>query len=73
LYEHCSEYSYTYVRTSAGLHHHSLAEGDIKGVANGQVVVPGYPGDPGDLYNYKLLPVYEVEWIDVDKEGDNYV
>lgn len=73
LYEHCAEYSYTYVRTSAGLHHHSLAEGDIKGVANGQVVVPGYPGDPGDLYNYKLLPVYEVEWIDVDKEGEDYV
>ena len=69
LYEHCAEYSYTYVRTSAGLNHHYQAEGAIKGIANGQVVVPGYPGDPGDMYNYKLLPVYEVEWIETDKEG----
>lgn len=73
LYEHCAEYSYTYIRTSAGLHQHYQAEGAVKGIANGQVVVPGYPGDPGDMYNYKLLPVYEVEWIETDKEGKEYV
>lgn len=73
LYEHCAEYSYTYIRTSAGLHHHYQTEGAVKGIANGQVVVPGYPGDPGDMYNYKLLPVYEVEWIETDKEGTEYV
>lgn len=73
MYEHCAEFSYTYIRTSAGLHQHALAEGAVKGIANGQVVVPGYPGDPGDMYNYKLLPVYEVEWIDVDKEKGEYV
>ena len=73
LYEHCAEYSYTYIRTSAGLHHHYQAEGAVKGIANGQVVVPGYPGDPGDAYNYKLLPVYEVEWIETDKENGEYI
>jgi hypothetical protein len=25
------------------------------------------------MYNYKLLPVYEVEWIDTDKEDKEYI
>lgn len=40
------------------------------GVQAGKEIVPGYPTGPYNSYNYKLIPVYEVEWIDTDK---NYI
>ena len=36
------------------------------GINAGKEVVPGYPTGPYNTYNYKLIPVYEVEWIETD-------
>lgn len=36
------------------------------GIRAGQEIVPGYPSGPYNSYNYKLIPVYEVEWIETD-------
>ena len=35
-------------------------------------VVPGYPYD-SNSFNYQLVPVFDVEWIDTDKENGEYV
>lgn len=40
------------------------------GLQAGREVVPGYPTGSYTSYNYKLIPVYEVEWIETDS---NYV
>ena len=37
------------------------------GLQAGKELVPGYPTGPYNTYNYKLIPVYEVEWIKTDK------
>lgn len=37
------------------------------GLQAGREIVPGYPTGPYNTYNYKLIPVYEVEWIETDK------
>lgn len=38
------------------------------GINAGKEIVPGYPSGPYNTYNYKLIPVYEVEWIETDKD-----
>ena len=38
------------------------------GIMAGKEVVPGYPTGPYNSYNYKLIPVYEVEWIETDSD-----
>jgi hypothetical protein len=38
------------------------------GLQAGKEIVPGYPTGPYNTYNYKLIPVYEVEWIKTDKD-----
>lgn len=38
------------------------------GLQAGKEIVPGYPTGPNNTYNYKLIPVYEVEWIETDKD-----
>lgn len=35
------------------------------GIRSGQELVPGYPEQT--YYNYNLIPVYEVEWLETDK------
>jgi hypothetical protein len=45
----------------------------MDGLDAGKTIVPGYPEDSFDSFSYKLLPVYEVEWIDVDKQDGVYV
>lgn len=40
------------------------------GLQSGKEIVPGYPQGPYNTFNYKLIPVYELEWLDTDK---NYV
>jgi len=37
-----------------------------EGIRAGQEIVPGYPEDVH--YKYNLIPVYEVEWLDTDKD-----
>ena len=39
-----------------------------EGLQAGREIVPGYPTGPYNSYNYKLIPVYEVEWIETDKD-----
>lgn len=36
------------------------------GISAGREIVPGYPTGPYNTYNYKLIPVYEVEWLETD-------
>lgn len=38
------------------------------GIMAGKEIVPGYPTGPYNSYNYKLIPVYEVEWIETDSD-----
>ena len=38
------------------------------GIIAGKEIVPGYPTGPYNSYNYKLIPVYEVEWIETDSD-----
>lgn len=51
-----------YVRQFEGSNGTPLTDG----IAAGTEVVPGYPTGPYKTYNYKLIPVYEVEWIETD-------
>lgn len=51
----------TYIRTREGIHH---AGGDA--VGDGSTAIPGYPADDG--LRHKLIPVYEVEWIETDDD-----
>ena len=44
-----------------------------EGLDAGKEITPGFPTDYYGTYNYKLIPVYEVEWIDVDKEGEDFI
>lgn len=73
LYEHYSDSSYMYVRSAEGVAISKPYAGDQNGLDAGRSVVPGFPADTYESFNYKLLPVFEVEWIDVDKQGDAYV
>lgn len=41
-------------------------EPQTDGINAGKEIVPGYPTGPYNTYNYKLIPVYEVEWIETD-------
>ena len=38
------------------------------GIMAGKEIVPGYPTGPYNSYNYKLIPVYEVEWVETDSD-----
>lgn len=73
MYEHYSDSNYIYVRNFTGQAGHAYVEGDLKGIDNGVGAVPGFPVDHYESYNYKLLPVYEVEWIDIDKQEGYYI
>ena len=63
-WEYSQDYSTVYVRS------YSHADGTpaTNGIRAGQEIVPGYPEDVH--FKYNLIPVYEVEWLDTDK---NYV
>lgn len=43
------------------------------GLEAGKEVVPGFPSDEYRISEYRLIPVYEVEWVEADKEGDKYI
>lgn len=38
------------------------------GLDAGREIVPGFPDENIQSYNYKLIPVYEVEWTETDKD-----
>ena len=53
-----------YIRSYRG----SNGTPSTNGIRAGEEVVPGYPVQD-NVYNYNFIPVYEVEWIDVDKDN----
>ena len=73
LFEHDIDYGHTYIRSLEGVPNARPYSGDATGLRAGEVAVPGYPVDDRDSFPFKLLPVFEVEWIDVDKENGVYV
>lgn len=74
MYEHYSDNNYLYVRsTPETLQPGLIMGGDMAGVDAGHGVIPGYPADTYASFNYKFLPVYEVEWIETDKVGKEFV
>lgn len=74
MYENYSDSSYLYIRAMENqVGCRPIDTGEGAGLDAGKGIVPGFPADTYESFNYKLLPVYEVEWIDVDKEGDDYI
>ena len=73
LFEHYIDYGHTYIRSLEGVPNARPYSGDATGLRAGEVAVPGNPVDDRDSFPFKLLPVFEVEWIDVDKENGVYV
>lgn len=70
LYEGYSESSYMYVRSFTN----AVTGAPLTdGLEAGREVIPGFPYDYYNTYSYKLLPVYEVEWIDTDKKDGKYI
>lgn len=53
-----------YVRSSTDCQGLPSTEG-LK--AGDEVAIPGYPTGINQRFNYKLIPVYEVEWLETDK------
>lgn len=70
VFEGQTDSSYMYVRSFQGA---ATGAPLTDGLEAGKEVVPGFPSDYYETYSYKLIPVYEVEWIDVDKEGDQFI
>ena len=73
MYEHYVDGSVSYVRAMENTVGCRTYDGEGSGLLGGTGITPGFPVDTYDSFNYKLLPVFEVEWIDVDKEGDKYI
>lgn len=74
MYENYSDSSYLYIRAMENqVGCRPIDTGEGAGLDAGKGVVPGFPADTYESFNYKLLPVYETEWIAVDKEGGDYV
>ena len=70
LFEGQYDYSYMYVRN---LVNQPVGTPATEGLEAGREITPGFPTDYYDTYSYKLIPVYEVEWIDVDRDGDDFI
>lgn len=73
MFEHYYDSSHIYIRAMENQRGGQILEGDGAGLDAGKGVVPGFPADTYETYNYRLLPVFEVEWKDIDKEGDLFV
>ena len=43
------------------------------GIDAGQEIVPGFPADEYRVTNYRLIPVYEVEWTETTKENGEFM
>ena len=70
MFEGYYDSSYIYVRDMTNA---TTGAPITDGLEAGKEVIPGFPTDYYETYNYKLIPVFEVEWIDVDKEGDDFI
>ena len=70
MFEGQTDSSYIYVRSFQNA---TTGAPMTDGLEAGKEVVPGFPSDYYETYSYKLIPVYEVEWIDTDKEDDQFM
>lgn len=73
MFEHYGDSGYMYVRAVEGHAQSRPSGGEMNGLDAGKTIVPGFPTDTYESFNYKLIPVYEVEWIEVDKFEGRYV
>lgn len=73
MHDHYDGSSEVYVRTMTNVAMPRPYGGEMAGLDSAKGIVPGFPSDTYESFNYKLFPVYEVEWVDVDKEGDSYI
>lgn len=74
MYEHYNDSSYMYIRAMENqVGCRPIDTGEGAGLDAGKGITPGFPADTYESFNFKLLPVFEVEWIDIDKEGEDYV
>lgn len=64
------ENSYMYIRSFENIPSHAPA---TDGLEAGREVVPGFPYDTNFQLRHHLLPVYEVEWIEHDKEDGKFI
>ena len=71
IHDHYTDHSHFYIRVQPNTKVNMIYTGDAQGLDAGKTVVPGYPTD--DMFDYKLIPVYEIEWIETDKENGEYV
>ena len=70
MHRHYEDGNFMYVTAHNNSLLHAPMEGDLD---NGKRVIPGFPIDGYETYMYKLIPVFEVEWIDIDKEGGQFI
>lgn len=70
LYEGIYDNSTYYVRTFTN---QATGYPATDGIDAGQEIVPGFPADEYRVTNYKLIPVYEVEWTETRKEDGKFV
>lgn len=71
LYETYSDNASLYIRSVEGTIQSRPVE-SATGLQSNVEAIPGFPYDSDNYYNYKLLPVYQVEWIETDKEDGQY-
>lgn len=64
------ENSYMYVRSFENI---PTGAPSTIGLEAGREVIPGFPYDNNFQLRHHLLPVYEVEWIEYDKENGRYI
>lgn len=72
IHDHYSEYNSFYVRTYTNVPVNQPYTGDAQGLDAGKTIIPGFPSSK-EFIEYKLIPVFEVEWIQVDKEDGEYI
>lgn len=65
--DHYTEYNSFYVRAYTNVPFNQPYTGDAQGLDAGKTIIPGYPSSK-EFMEYHLIPVYEVEWIEVDKK-----
>lgn len=70
LYEGIYDASTYYIRS---FNNQATGYPATDGIDAGQEIVPGFPADEYRITNYKLIPVYEVEWTEVRKEGKEFI
>lgn len=68
-FEHWRDNAYIYVIGREGCPTGPIGEG----LDATHEITPGLPTENWDNYNYKLIPVYEVQWIDVDREDGQFI